>query len=239
MNVWKAWLYVADPLFTSKGEGTDCNLIVDVRQEFALWRWCQSPGIYWQFTIQFPSFIFWTARVIWLSRVITTPTTHTHVFQMFPKRMNSREAPRSPVLDSTKSWKPTSWNHRAASSLLTPPRHGPIFMIYLPRMCQASREYKRADIPIVAFRFPWKDAIQGRNKSSVPTQNRNQMSENTDKMCSSTFVCVAVCFFLLQCRSGKHNFSFSVGSKLLLNFLTGLLFCHRWLIPLLKVSVLY
>lgn len=83
-------------------------------------------------------------------------------------------------------------------------------MIYLPRMCQASGEYKGADIPIVAFRFPWKDAIQGRNESSMPTQNRNQMSENSDKMCSSTFFGVSVwqtgCFSL-QCHSGKMIFS--------------------------------
>lgn len=122
MNVCKAWLYVADPRFMSEREGTDCNLTVDVGQEFVHWRWCQSPGIYWQFTIQFPSFIFWTARVIWLYTVITTPATHTHVLQMFPKRMNSREAPRSLVLDSTKSWKPTSWNHRTPCCfLLTDP----------------------------------------------------------------------------------------------------------------------
>lgn len=54
--------------------------------------------------------------------------THTHKcacfhstgrwFQMFPKRMNSREAPRRPALDSTKSWKPTSWNHRTPCCFL-------------------------------------------------------------------------------------------------------------------------
>lgn len=150
----------------SNEEGTDCKLI-GIHSLGMMSKPKHLLAIH-----QWVSFIYFLASEVNLYTMITflanlLEDTHTCAsfhstgrwFQMFPKRMKGREAPHSPTLDSTRSWKPASWNrpglHTVCSSLATP-RRRPIFVIYLPRMCQARGEEEGSDVPIVKHnKAPW------------------------------------------------------------------------------------
>lgn len=88
---------------------------------------------------------------------------------MFPKRMKGGEAPRRPALDSTKKLDADQLE-TSHSKLFPPdwprPDAGPIFVIYLPGICQTRGEYKRADIPIAEHK-PRDKTVQQQNERNV------------------------------------------------------------------------
>lgn len=248
----------------SHEEETDHKLLVDVQQEFAHWRWCQSLNIYlaihqWVSSIYFlGSKVHFYTMITFLASLLEDIHKHTHSracfhstgrwFQMLPKRMKGREAPNRPALDSTKDLEaaqlePPRLPYCFLRVVVPPRRSRTIFVIYLLWMCQTRGEAKGWRPLSLKTKLLDKKTVSGKSRRINKTKQRNLILENKYVLLSAHFIYVTLNWqtFLLLYPTGQNisHLGFKICSKDLLNISFGLSCHHRLLTHLVDVSRCY